>query len=212
MALSPGRRRGRPPLHDRADLLDAASRTLVERGYESMRYGDVSETAGVPITSLQHHFPTLDQLRREALVHAVRVELDTVTGEVQAARDAWRRLDALVDSAVAGPARRRRSFAPWLTLWSVAGRDPQVAEISTELTAEWSALIRSIVAGGVAAKSFAPEGSVDQVTEQLRSFIAGLGVLATTEPFTGTPKQASAAALAAGGTAARLVGAKKRKK
>lgn len=185
---------------------------MVERGYESMRYGDVSETAGVPITSLQHHFPTLDQLRREALVHSVRVELDAVTGEVGAARDPWRRLDALVDSAVGGPARRRRSFAPWLTVWSVAGRDPAIAEVSAELTAEWTALIRSVVASGVSAKSFAPDGSLDQTTEQLRSFIAGLGVLASAESFAGSAKQATAAAATAAATAARIVGAKKRKK
>lgn len=177
-----------------------------------MRYGDVSEAAGVPITSLQHHFPTLDQLRREALVHAVRVELDAVTSEVGAASDAWRRLDALVGSAVGAAARRRGSFAPWLTLWSAAGRDPQIAEISTELTAAWSALIRSTVAAGVSAKSFAPDGTVDQAADQLRSFIAGLGVLATAEPFAGSAKQATAAAEAAGATAARIVGAKKRKK
>jgi AcrR family transcriptional regulator len=40
---------------------------MIFRGYGATRYSDVAEASGVPVASLQHHFPTLEVLRREAL-------------------------------------------------------------------------------------------------------------------------------------------------
>ena len=54
---------GRPPVHDREHLLDVAASVVVERGYDGMRYHDLSDASGVPVASLRRYFPTIDGLR-----------------------------------------------------------------------------------------------------------------------------------------------------
>jgi AcrR family transcriptional regulator len=85
-------RRGRPPRHNRSDILNAASEVMIFRGYGSTRYSDVAEASGVPVASLQHHFPTLASLRREALRNKVRAELNALAEQVALITDPWERV------------------------------------------------------------------------------------------------------------------------
>ena len=133
MSTTPTSRRGRPPLHRRETLLAAAARALSARGFESLRYSDVSDGAGVPVASLQHYFPNLEQLRREALSHGVRSALDSASAAVAAQRRPWGQVRALI-------AGTSDSATMWVEYLRAAARDTSLAEESRDVLATWVAL------------------------------------------------------------------------
>ena len=90
---------GPPARHNRSDILDAASEVMIFRGYEATRYSDVAEE-GVPVASLQHHFPTLEVLRREALRNKVRAELTSLAEQVSLIADPWERIYHIIVTSV----------------------------------------------------------------------------------------------------------------
>lgn len=177
-------RRGRPPRHNRSDILDAASEVMIFRGYEATRYSDVAEASGVPVASLQHHFPTLEVLRREALRNKVRAELTALAEQVGLIADPWERIYHIIVTSVSlDPARRRGGWVLWLEYWRAAAHDPELAEDSREVTAQWLSLITECVADGVEAGQFRLEGSAHEAAVEVHAMLDGLGIrLAVAHP------------------------------
>lgn len=170
-------RRGRPPRHNRGDILDAASEVLIFRGYEATRYSDVAEASGVPVASLQHHFPTLELLRREALKNKVRAELNLLAAEVSKIADPWQRIRQIIITSVSLDAPRRRGgWVLWLEYWRAAAHDPELAADSREVDTCWVELITSCVADGVAAGQFRIDGTPLDAAAELHGMLDGLGI------------------------------------
>lgn len=178
MSVAPGTpRRGRPPRHNRGDILDAASEVLIFRGYEATRYSDVAEASGVPVASLQHHFPTLDLLRREALRNKVRAELSLLAAEVSKIADPWQRIRQILTTSVSlEPVRRRGGWVLWLEYWRAAAHDPELAADSREVDGQWLELISSCIADGVAAGQFRIDGTPRDAATELHGMLDGLGI------------------------------------
>lgn len=184
-------RRGRPPRHNRGDILDAASEVLIFRGYEATRYSDVAEASGVPVASLQHHFPSLEMLRREALRNKVRAELMALAAQVGEIADPWQRIMHIVVTSVSlDPARRRGGWVLWLEYWRAAAHDPELASDSREVDALWLDLIERCVADGVTAGMFRLAGTPRDAATELHGLLDGLGVRLAVEH---TPQDAGAA-------------------
>jgi AcrR family transcriptional regulator len=170
-------RRGRPPRHNRSDILDAASEVMIFRGYGATRYSDVAEASGVPVASLQHHFPTLEVLRREALRNKVRAELTSLALRVSQIADPWQRVQHIIVRSVSlDPARRRGGWVVWLEYWRAAAHDPELAEDSREVRTQWISLIAECIADGVAAGQFSPDGTVANAAVELHGLLDGLGI------------------------------------
>ncbi len=184
-------RRGRPPRHKRADILDAASEVLVFRGYESTRYSDVAEASGVPVGSLQHYFPTIEVLRRDALRHKVRAELTALATELAQIDDPWARIRHIIVSSVSlEPARRRGGWVLWLEYWRAAAHDPELADDTHEVDAAWLDLAAQCVDDGVRSGLFRLDGTPHEAAVELHALLDGLGVgLAVEHP----PEQAAEA-------------------
>ena len=107
----------------------------------------------MPVASLQHHFPTLEVLRREALRNKVRAELTSLAEQVALIADPWERIyHVIVTSVSLDPARRRGGWVLWLEYWHAAAHDPELAEDSWEVNALWLSLIAECVADGAAAE------------------------------------------------------------
>ena len=106
-------RRGRPPRHNRSEILDAASEVMIFRGYGATRYSDVAEASGVPVASLQHHFPTLEVLRREALRNKVRAEVTSLAVRVSEIADPFK-INRIMGRASAS-ASVRQSRTIWVS-------------------------------------------------------------------------------------------------
>ncbi len=170
-------RRGRPPRHNRSQILDAASEVLIFRGYESTRYSDVAEASGVPVASLQHHFPTLEGLRREALRNKVRAELTSLASGVREIADPWERISHIIVTSVSlDPARRRGGWVLWLEYWRAAAHDPELAADSREVSELWLDLITGCISDGALAGQFLIEGSPREAAVELHALLDGLGI------------------------------------
>jgi len=170
-------RRGRPPRHNRSDILNAASEVMIFRGYGSTRYSDVAEASGVPVASLQHHFPTLASLRREALRNKVRAELNALAEQVAPITDPWERVHHIIVTSISlDPARRRGGWVLWLEYYRAAAHDTHLAEDSREVRGLWVQMIADCISEGIEAGRFSPEGTAHEAAKELHSLIDGLGL------------------------------------
>jgi len=115
----------------------------------------------VPVASLQHHFPTLEVLRREALRNKVRAELTSLAEQVALIADPWERIyHVIVTSVSLDPARRRGGWVLWLEYWHAAAHDPELAEDSWEVNALWPSAVASaglVVLTGLIARELGAE-------------------------------------------------------
>jgi AcrR family transcriptional regulator len=173
----PAPRRGRPPKHSRPVLLNAASRVLIERGYGGLRYRDVAEAAGVPVASLQHYFPNLADLRREALLNQVHTEVRTLTADLEEIADPWAKLRHVIASAVELDARQRKSeWMLWLEYWRAAAHDPTLAEDNAREEETILGLVKSAIDDGVRAGLFDPLTETGDIASTLLALVDGFGL------------------------------------
>ncbi len=150
---------------------------MIFRGYGSTRYSDVAEASGVPVASLQHHFPTLELLRREALRNKVRAELTSLAGQVALIADPWERVYHIIVTSISlNPARRRGGWVLWLEYYRAAAHDLQLAEDSREVRAMWLRLIADTISEGMEVGRFRPEGTAQEAATELHGLIDGLGM------------------------------------
>jgi len=156
---------------------------MIFRGYWATRYSDVAEASGVPVASLQHHFPTLEVLRREALRNKVRAELTALAEQVALISDPWERVyHIIVRSISLDPARRRGGWILWLEYYRASAHDRELAEDSREVRAQWVGLITECISDGVEAGQFHVNGSSYDAAVELHGLIDGLGIRLATEP------------------------------
>jgi AcrR family transcriptional regulator len=170
-------RLGRPPLHNRDELLDFAARVVVERGYDGMRYQDLSEASGVPVASLRHYFPTIDGLRHEALTHSIRAELAMLEALAEQYDEPWEQLSQFIRHAVGIDAQMRRfSWLLWLEYWRMAARDPALGRIADEVYVAWDDVVQRIIERGVVDGSFTlGELTAGEAAFQVSAFVDGVG-------------------------------------
>ena len=189
--MSTPARRGRRSQYDLGEILDTASEVLVFRGYQSTRYSDVAEASGVPVGSLQHYFPSVEVLRREALKHKVRHELDALAADLEAIADPWERIRHIIVTSVSMDAERRRGgWVLWLEYWRAAAHDPELAADTREVDEAWLALAAQCVDDGVQAGVFRLDGTPHEAAVELHAMLDGLGIgLAIDHP----PEQAVSA-------------------
>lgn len=128
---------------------------MVERGYDGMRYQDLSDASGVPVASLRHYFPTIDGLRHEALTHSIRAELamlETLAGQFD---EPWEQLCQFVRHAIGVDEHaRRHSWLLWLEYWRIAARDASLGPIAEEVYDAWNGVVQRIIERGVVDGSF----------------------------------------------------------
>lgn len=150
---------------------------LVFRGYTHTRYSDVAEASGVPVGSLQHHFPSIDVLRREALKHKVRLELRELEQELEPITDPWERIRRIIVSSVSlDPERRRGGWVLWLEYWRAAAHDEALAADSAEVDDAWLQLAAQSVADGVQQGMFTLDGTPYEAAVELHALLDGLGI------------------------------------
>jgi len=171
------KRRGRPNVHSRDDLLQVTRTVAAERGYDGTRLTDVAEASGVPVSSLQHYFGTRDAMVREAVTAGVRDELARVQRATRSIQDPWRRLQRMLRLAISSEdSDRRQGWLVWIEHWRGALRDPELLADSALVQREWRAMFAAVVQDGVDQGVFHPVDSTDDITTELIALIDGLGI------------------------------------
>jgi AcrR family transcriptional regulator len=148
---------GTAPRRDsrRAEILEAFTRAVAERGYDGTNFGDLATELGISKGTIVHHFGTKDRMLRELHESYMRRRLAEV-------RVVWSRL--------AGPAQRLAAFVHLGVRYQVVDRTATVAfqrevlrfaaapemETSQALRDEYRDLVESVLAEGTATGDFRP--------------------------------------------------------
>lgn len=96
---SPRRRQRMAPAARRAQIVDAATRLVSERGFNAFNLSQIAVECGITRAGVEHHFPTKEALLIEILRHRDEADVEFVApGGVMPTDEAgaWRALDALV--------------------------------------------------------------------------------------------------------------------
>jgi TetR/AcrR family transcriptional regulator, cholesterol catabolism regulator len=150
-------RNGAAPRRDsrRAEILDAFTRAVAERGYDGTNFGDLATELGISKGTIVHHFGTKDRMLRELHENYMRRRLAEV-------RVVWDRLPA--------PPERLAAFVHLGVRYQVVDRTATIAfqrevarfasapgmEASQALRAEYRELVERVLAEGTAAGQFRP--------------------------------------------------------
>lgn len=175
--MSEVKRRGRPSMHSRDDLLQVTRSVAAVRGYEATRLSDVAEASGVPVSSLQHYFGSRDAMVREAVMGGVREELRRVQDASRAIADPWQRLQRILRLAISSDdSDRREGWLVWIEHWHSALRDPSLLPDTVEMQREWRELFTQVIVDGVEQGVFHPMDSPADIATELIALIDGLGI------------------------------------
>lgn len=187
----------RDPDRTRTAILQATLRVVGERGLEAVRHRAVAEAAGVSLGSVSNHFPTRDELLREALRYAAASERQRLDQWALALQDSAFELDAWM-SRILRRLAADVDESPWrwlasLELQLACARDSDLRPVMEELR---DAYRRIFVLGFRAAGSEDPRRHADLVVGALTGAI--LKQLAYPDPAFGETLEATAHGLIAG--------------
>lgn len=154
-AAPPRRRPGRPPTLDRDAALRAARSVVGLRGVDRTRYSDVAEASGIPVTTLQHAFGSLQAMLLESVQRSTAGEIAVLRDRSPAGQDvsAWERLSDFVSGAVLSP-EDPSSWLVWLELWRIVGRDAAIAAQAGIVYEQWWAYLEELIEAGVESGEF----------------------------------------------------------
>jgi len=175
--MSDVKRKGRPPEHDKAELLRAARAVAAQRGFDSLRFADVSDATGVPVSSLQYAFGTRETLVREVLRSGVADELLRLREAIDRESDPWSRIETFIRLGISiDDQRRREGWLLWMEFWRAAFRDDQLREESGAMTRGWRSLVRRAVDDGVILGRFHIDGSSEETAASLVALVDGMSL------------------------------------
>lgn len=150
---------------------------LIQRGYEGLRYRDVAQQAEVPVASLQHYFPNLADLRREALLHQVHTEVAALARDIEGIADPWNKLRHIVASTVdLDPAQRRGEWMLWLEYWRAAAHDSEIAADNRVSEQALRSMLESAIEEGAASGAFRPLAEAGTIALTVLAMIDGFGI------------------------------------
>lgn len=156
------------------EILAAACRAIVERGFSDTRVSDIAEIAGTSTGTIHYYFDS----KRDVLMAALRWASDRLFMRLERAEgpDATTRLAALLDLAIPnGPEARHDEYVLWMEVWAVVLRSPEHLPALQDLSERWRAFFFEVVSDGVASGEFAPVAAADVVAERLIALVDGLG-------------------------------------
>jgi len=174
----PNRPRPRPALRHPTrpdELLGAAARAIVRRGFSETRVSDIAEEAGTSTGTIHYYFAS----KQEILVEALRWASDRLFARLPRGdgADATARLAALLDLAI--PDRRQKArrdeYVLWIEMWTVVLHDRNHLPALRELSSRWRSFFFDVVRDGVASEEFHPVAPADDVAERLIALVDGLG-------------------------------------
>ena len=161
----------------REQMLRAALKVIVERGYADTRITDVAERTGTSPALVIYYFKTRDHL----LTEAIRYSEDTWYAEnlrrmEQIPTAAGRLAELVAATCLPGAEPEPHSYwLMWLDLWALSPRNSGVAAVRQKSDERWREAIRSIVLAGQEAGDFASL-DVDDFTVTLAALLDGLTV------------------------------------
>jgi AcrR family transcriptional regulator len=161
------------PAERHGELLARAVAIARSEGLSAVTLRRVAADLGVTAGLVSHYFSAAEMLTAATFRAAAQQDLDAAAARIGAAATAVDKMHALLDYVLDDDGDE--GSALWLETWTLARRNPALAEVSDELTERWTTAITAIVAAGVEAGEFTVTGPVDAVARRLLTLIDGLG-------------------------------------
>jgi AcrR family transcriptional regulator len=157
------------------EILVAACRAIVERGFAQTRVADVAEAAGTSTGTIHYYFDS----REEVLLEALRWASERLFARLSAPADAspLARLARLLELSIpySDPPERRDEYVLWLETWTLVLHDRGRMSALEELSRRWRELFSGAVEAGTAGGAFRPVAKPRVVAERLIALVDGLG-------------------------------------
>jgi AcrR family transcriptional regulator len=157
------------------EILAAACRAIVERGFAETRVGDIAQAAGTSTGTIHYYFDS----KQEVLVAALRWASDRLFARLESADgpDATARLGRLLELSIPypRPKARRDEYVLWIEMWTLVLRSPERLPPLEDLSVRWRSFFFDVVRDGVRSGEFSPVAEADVVAERLIALVDGLG-------------------------------------
>jgi AcrR family transcriptional regulator len=157
------------------EILAAACRAIVERGFADTRVGDIAREAGTSTGTIHYYFDS----KQEVLVAALRFASDRLFARLQSADgpNATARLARLLELAIPypHPKAQRDEYVLWIEMWTLVLRSPERLPALEHLSQRWRSFFFDVVRQGAADGEFTPVAAPDLVAERLIALVDGLG-------------------------------------
>lgn len=132
----------------RSEILHAAARTLVDRGYGDTRIADVAERANVSTALIIYYFKTREQMLLESLKLCETSFYDEAESRMRTASGALDRLALLVEMYCVEDEEKQTMRGLWFELWAQAQRHADVADARAAHDDRWRDLVTHVVREG----------------------------------------------------------------
>lgn len=165
------RREGTLAQRDRT--LAVAARVLAERGFESARFRDVAQAAGVSIGLLQNYFVTRDEMLEEAFSWTCQQLINSWREHAKHETDPWKKIVGLIEELTSEPDLRGHS-STWLEFCSSASRHAKLRRPVLRVYSSWRQILIEAVDQGVALGVFSPARSSEDVADAINAAVDGL--------------------------------------
>lgn len=171
------KRKGRPVEHDRGELLVAARSVAASKGFDALRFVDVSQATGVPISSLQYAFGSRDTMVREVIRHSVEEELERLRKGISRERTPWKQVARFIRLSISTEEQRRHEgWVLWMELLRAASRDAHMRREVSHFVQEWQKLVGGPISAGVRVGDFIPLVSEEAAAASIVALTDGLSL------------------------------------
>jgi AcrR family transcriptional regulator len=157
------------------EILEAACRAILERGFADTRVADVAEAAGTSTGTIHYYFDS----REEVLGAALRWASERLFARLEAPADAPAlvRLARVLELSIpySRPKARRDEYVLWIEMWTLVLHDPARLAALEDLSLRWRSFFFDAVEAGTASGEFRPLANAEVVAERLIALVDGLG-------------------------------------
>lgn len=158
-----------------AQILEAACRAILARGFPATRIVDIAREAGTSTGTIHYHFDARDEVLVAALKWASGRLFERLDTLMDAAGDDRRRLGQLLALATPHAGMLRDQYVLWVELWVRVLHEPHLLADCEEISSRWRGYFFAIIRRGTADRVFDPVVGADEAAERLIALVDGLG-------------------------------------
>ncbi len=144
---------------------------IADRGYAGTRFIDVSEAAGVAVSTLQGYFGSREDMLIEALRRVTSVAVDDMNEFAATFDDPWQQLVAMVDRGLS------TNVVTWRLLmefWTAAAHDAELRAHAAALAEQYRQPFTDAVRRGIQSGAFTPRFDTGAIVEVVVANSVGL--------------------------------------
>lgn len=179
------------PADRRLALIDATLTCLAREGHDGLSIRRISETAGVSVGLINHHFASKAVLVAEAyraLHERLAADLAQSLGAMPLDAPARARLDRYVEATFSAPNLDADILHIWVVFWSLSRHTPEIREVREATYAASLGVLEGLITAALTSAGRRPDGA-HLAAIGLTALLDGLWLEWCLNPRTFTPAE-----------------------